>query len=91
MHEQTRQEATVTLAPLAMFSPRERAVVERTLAGLTLKEMGGELGCDLRTCHAYRKRAMLKCGARNLIELVRIVSGWAPAARAGGGEVVARP
>lgn len=55
------------------FSPRETQVIKLTLEGLTLKEISGEIGCDVRTVHAYRRRAMQKSGARNLIDLVRRV------------------
>jgi DNA-binding CsgD family transcriptional regulator len=56
------------------FSRREGQVVSLTLEGMSLKQMGIALGCSLKTIHSYRRRAMDKCGAHNVFELVRYAS-----------------
>ena len=53
------------------LSQRERQVVDLTLAGLTLKEMGEMLGCSVKTVHSYRNRAMEKCGVNTILDLMK--------------------
>lgn len=52
---------------------REREVIELIANGRTNKAAARELGISSRTVEVYRARAMLKMGARNVADLVRII------------------
>jgi FixJ family two-component response regulator len=55
-----------------LLTPREREVLAQIAAGVSKKGAGRRLGISPRTIEAHRARIMLKLGARNTAELVRI-------------------
>lgn len=57
----------------ALLAPRERAVCARTLAGLTAREIGAELGIALGTVLTYRQRAYQKLGVAKASDLLAAV------------------
>lgn len=61
-----------------LLSPRERQVLELIARGRSNKEAGRELGISPRTVEGHRARVMEKLGARNAVDLVRIVLGFRP-------------
>jgi FixJ family two-component response regulator len=56
-----------------LLTPRERDVLEHVIAGASNKEAGRELGISPRTIEVHRARLLEKLGARNAVELVRIL------------------
>jgi FixJ family two-component response regulator len=56
----------------ASLTPRERAVMERVVAGLLNKQIGAELGTSETTIKIHRHQVMEKMGAGSLPELVRM-------------------
>lgn len=56
----------------AALLPREIEVLQLTAEGLTVKEIAGELGVSFHTAAGYRKRAILRLGARNKTHAVAI-------------------
>ena len=67
-------------APLAarfpgreLLTPREYQVLELIAGGASNKEAGRRLGISPRTVEGHRAHIMEKLGARNSVELVRIV------------------
>ena len=62
-------------ARLAELSGREREVLDRLLAGFRNKQIADELGITMRTVEVHRARILEKMGARNAVELARLVSG----------------
>jgi FixJ family two-component response regulator len=56
-----------------LLTPRERDVLEHVVAGASNKEAGRELGISPRTIEVHRARLLEKLGARNAVELVRIL------------------
>jgi FixJ family two-component response regulator len=48
--------------------------MDLTAQGLTNKQIALELGISPRTVESYRARVMERMGAKNLAELVRIVT-----------------
>lgn len=55
------------------FSPREKEVVDLTLAGKTSKQTARILGCSYRTVETHRTHIMNKLGANNFIEATRLI------------------
>jgi PAS domain S-box-containing protein len=58
----------------AHLTPREREVLTQIAAGASSKEAGRQLGISFRTIEIHRARIMEKLGAKNAVDLVRIVS-----------------
>lgn len=56
-----------------LLTPRERAVLGLIAGGASNKETGRRLGISPRTVEVHRARIMNKLGAKNAIDLVRIV------------------
>jgi DNA-binding CsgD family transcriptional regulator len=56
-----------------LLTPRERDVLEQIAAGASNKQAGRQLGISPRTIEVHRARLMEKLGARNAVELIRIV------------------
>jgi two-component system, LuxR family, response regulator FixJ len=65
----------------ALLTPREREVLAQLAAGASNKEAGRALGISPRTIEAHRAHIMVKIGARNAADLVRIALGGSPAAK----------
>jgi FixJ family two-component response regulator len=59
--------------PLAELTPREREVLEHAVLGKHAKEIAAALGISPRTVEVHKARVMAKLGARNVMELVRVV------------------
>ena len=53
-----------------ILTPRERAVIARTLTGQTAREIGAELGVGAGTVMTYRQRAYQKLGCSRAAELL---------------------
>lgn len=56
------------------LTPREREVLLLVLEGLSNKQVARRLNVSHRTIDVHRSHMMEKLGARNAIELTRIVS-----------------
>lgn len=56
---------------LGQFSPREREILLRIVAGMGLTDIGRELGLSVKTVSTYRTRILEKTGFKNNAELVR--------------------
>jgi two-component system, LuxR family, response regulator FixJ len=56
-----------------LLTPREYQVLELIAGGASNKEAGRRLGISPRTVEVHRAHIMAKLGARNSVELVRIV------------------
>ncbi len=56
----------------AMLSPREAAVLDLVLAGLTNRQMADQLGISHRTIEVHRGRIMRKFHANTVPEMVRV-------------------
>lgn len=59
---------------LASLTPCEHAVFVRVVSGQPNKQIGGEVGCAVRTVKAHRSRVMQKMGAGSLADLVHMAS-----------------
>lgn len=57
------------------LTPREREVLRLIANGASNKEAGRRLGISPRTIETHRAHIMVKIGARNAADLVRIVLG----------------
>ena len=57
------------------LTPRERVVLAHTLAGASSKDASRTLNVSPRTIEFHRAQIMRKLGARNLMDLARIVFG----------------
>ena len=55
------------------LTPRESQVLGEILAGRSNHEIGARLRIGIRTVETHRARIMEKIGARNVVDLVRIV------------------
>lgn len=53
------------------LSSREADVLALTARGLRLKEIGEQLGVNIKTAHSYRIRAMQKLGLQNTAQVIR--------------------
>lgn len=60
-------------ARLSALTEREREVLTLAVAGCSNKEIGARLGISHRTVEIHRSHILLKTGAGNLLELVRLV------------------
>ena len=60
------------LEAFASLSPREREVLQHVVAGKTSKVIAYDLGISPRTVEVYRAGMMMKTGANNLSDLVRM-------------------
>jgi two-component system response regulator FixJ len=72
--------APVTAAPFEfagkeLLTPRESEVLALIANGVSNKEAGRRLGISPRTIKTHRAHIMVKIGARNASDLVRIVLG----------------
>lgn len=66
----------MTIRPTTLgvpLTPREAAVCEMLSVGMTSKEIARSLSVSPRTIEGHRQRVMIKKGAKNVAELVRIV------------------
>ena len=63
---------------LAKLSPRQKDVLTGIVEGKPNKVIARDLGLSVRTVEGYRGELMLKTGASNLSELVRLalIAGW---------------
>lgn len=68
-------EATKHFSGFADLTSREREVLGFLVDGATSKEIGRVLSISDRTVDVHRARMCQKVGARNTVELVRIVTG----------------
>ena len=60
------------LARFELLSTRQRQVMDLAAAGLSSKEIGAKLNISPKTVDNHRAWVMLRMGARNVAELVRI-------------------
>lgn len=58
-----------------LLTERERAVLAHIIRGASSKEAASVMSISVRTVEFHRANIMLKVGARNIAELVRIVLG----------------
>ena len=58
---------------LERLTPREQEVLKLIAGGSSNKEAGRRLGISPRTIEVHRARIMDKLGARNAVDLIRIV------------------
>ena len=65
-------------AELPALTPREIEVLGEIVTGATNKQAGSRLKISPRTIEAHRSHIMLKLGARNTADLVRIALGKPP-------------
>ena len=65
--------ASHSSAKLATLTPRERAVLAQTVAGASSKEAAQRLGISPRTVEFHRANILQKLGAKNTVDLMRIV------------------
>jgi DNA-binding CsgD family transcriptional regulator len=62
-----------SLAALATLTPREQAVLAQIVAGASSKEAARRLGISPRTIEFHRANILQKLGAKNAVDLMRIV------------------
>jgi two-component system, LuxR family, response regulator FixJ len=60
-------------AKLAKLTPREHAVLARIVAGESTEEAAQGLGISPRTVEFHRANILQKLGAKNTVDLMRIV------------------
>jgi two-component system response regulator FixJ len=65
------------------LTTREHEVLGRIAQGASNKEAGRELGISPRTIEVHRARIMEKLGAKNAVDLMRVVLGKGRGHRAG--------
>jgi len=63
------------------LTARERQLMALVVSGHTNKEIAGKLGISPKTVEAHRSKVMLKTGADNLVELVRMADAMKAPAR----------
>jgi len=66
------RERTIVRQRLAQLTPREYEVLSLVVRGRLNKQIAYELGIVEKTAKVHRGRVMVKMGARNLAELVRM-------------------
>ena len=69
----TSDAAAHQYAKLATLTPREHAVLAQIVAGASSKEAARRLGIRPRTVEFHRANILQKLGAKNTVDLVRIV------------------
>jgi DNA-binding NarL/FixJ family response regulator len=67
-------ELTRSLAATDPLSPREREVADLVVEGLTNHEIAARLYLSERTVESHVRSVLMKVGARNRLELVRLRS-----------------
>jgi FixJ family two-component response regulator len=60
-------------ANLSVLTDRERGVAELLVQGLHNRDVAERLGISPRTVEVHKARVMAKLGARNLVELIRLI------------------
>lgn len=58
---------------ISSLSNREKQVLELALKGMLNKQIADELSITMRTVEVHRARALEKTGAKNLLELARLI------------------
>jgi DNA-binding CsgD family transcriptional regulator len=69
----TAEMASHRSAKLELLTPREQAVLAQTVAGASSKEAAQRLGISPRTVEFHRANILQKLGAKNTVDLMRIV------------------
>ena len=67
--------AATVAARLNQLTPRERAVMERILAGKYNKVIADELNIAMRTVEVHRARIFEKMGVKSAVELAQLLPG----------------
>jgi len=62
----------VTLTGFGTLTHRERQILQHVVEGRTNKEIAMQLGLSYRTVEVHRRHIMVKTGARNTADLVRL-------------------
>ena len=70
LHEQRLAESTRD-ARLALLSPKEKAILDEVIKGLSSKEIAQQQGLSARTVENHRARIMEKLRAKSVVDLVR--------------------
>lgn len=70
LHEQRLADSTRD-ARLALLSPKERAILDEVIKGLSSKEIAQQQGLSARTVENHRARIMEKLRAKSVVDLVR--------------------
>lgn len=68
------QEERRRSASLESLSAREREVLEELLLGLHNRDIGERLGISPRTVEVHKARILAKLGARNVVDLIRLLN-----------------
>ncbi len=63
------------VAGFITLTPRERVVLAEIASGVSNKQIGRNLGISRRTVEVHRAHIMEKVGARNAVDLMRLVLG----------------
>ena len=58
---------------LGSLSPREREVLEQLLLGLHNRDIATRFGISPRTVEVHKARILAKLGARNVVDLIRLL------------------
>lgn len=58
---------------LDLLTPRERVVLAEIASGVSNKQVGRNLGISRRTVEVHRARIMEKIGAKNAVDLMRVI------------------
>lgn len=75
-----RQQRRELEARFRQLTARERELLDLVVSGHTNKEIASKLGISPKTVEAHRAKVMLKTGAENIVELVRMADAMkAPA------------
>jgi FixJ family two-component response regulator len=76
-HDQVTRQAEAqsrrTADQFTCLTPREREVMDRIVAGRTLKQIAAELDVSLQTAAKHRARVLEKLGVHTDVELARLV------------------
>ena len=70
-----RYTTSQTFAGQELLTPRERMVLAQIVRGASSKEAASSLNVSRRTIEFHRANIMLKLGAKNAADLVRMVLG----------------
>jgi len=73
IHERQRSSASPAYRGYDRLTPREREVLSQITGAASNKETARTLGISPRTVEIHRSRIMQKLGAKNSVDLVRIV------------------